>query len=814
MKRLLLCAIVAFFSTTTAWSQALELVVETVNSDIGVIADFDGDVDLTGYATYRVYVKYSSEEDFLTAVYGDSNFPTIIHGGNNFYQHPVGGLTAALVQSTLFPVYPALEYDSYVTVGMTGPADAGAGEASINTIGDPAANWAPVFDPGAGATGGDIVINTQTGGSWFPLFPDANAYAGADSLVLIGQFTTDTVLWGQVSVASFVGGSQGADTLQTFPFSSVPDAIFGCVDMDAVNYNSSATNDDGTCYYLCDYPGTMLVITGSSSSDVSCFGGADGSVSLSVTGGQGSLSYSDGVTNNATGVFSTQFAGEVTVTVTDNQGCTASETLTVSSPDALVLDATLSSPVSCNGLTDAVISGGATGGMGVLSYSLDEDFMVASAELNFEGVGPGLFTVYVQDENGCEANSPAILVENPAQFVLYASAVLGTNCPGSDDGNIVLNYYGGSGSSTTFSLDGIAYQETGNFLVSAGTYTGYGMDVNGCIDSVDSIVVATPSDFVAQTISTEPTCNGGADGSMTVEIQGGTGDLLYAYMGDTTLTWSMADLAAGVYTIGVLDENGCSGSLDVELAEPVAIALAGTVIDVLCNGDANGSVELAANGGDGDFVYMVEGGTFGPGTSFTDLAAGDYNFTVQDGASCATTEAITVGEPDALSIVVDVNDGASGSASDAVVDVTVSGGTMPYTYSWTGADAFTADTEDLADIAAGDYTLTVTDGNGCELVGDAVVVVSGVGELAHIVNIELFPNPNSGFFQVNVTGLAGERVVSKLVDATGRVISKEAWGALNGEASRNMDLSTTAAGLYFLHMQIGAQSRTLRVVKH
>ena len=814
MKRLLLSAIVAFFSTSIAWSQATEIVVETVATDIGILADFGGDVDLTGYSTYRLYVKYSSQEDFLTAVYGDSNFPTIIHGGDNFYQHPVGGLTSALIQPSLFAVYPALESDSYVTVGMTGPADVGAGEASINTIGDPAANWSPAFDPGAGAAGGDIVINTQTGGSWFPLFGDANAIAGADSLILIGQFTTDTVLWGQVSVATFVDGLQANDTLQTLPFSSIPDAVFGCSDMDATNYDASATNDDGTCVFACDYAGTLLSITASSADGVSCFGGNDGMVTISATGGQGGLSYSDGMSNNATGIFSTQISGEVTVTVTDNQGCTASETVTVNSPEDLVLNASLSSPVSCNGMADAVISGGATGGTGLLTYSLDQNFTDTSDVLNYEGIAPGLFTVYVQDENGCSANSPAIQVGNPAEFVLYSSAVVGTVCPGSDDGNIVLGYYGGSGSATTFSLDGIAYQDMGVFMVAAGTYTGYGMDVNGCVDMVDSIVVTTPSEFVAQSTLTEPTCYGGMNGGMVVEIQGGTGALMYAYMGDTTLSFSLDMIAAGVVNISVIDDSGCSGAVDVELTQPDAIALSADINDVLCNGDDNGSIVLSANGGDGLFVYSEEGGSFGPLSVFDTLSTGNYTFIVQDGAGCETTETYSVGTPDALGVSIDANDGASGDASDAVLDVTVTGGTMPYVYDWTGPDAFSSDQEDLADLAAGDYNLVVTDDNGCVLEDQAIVVVSGVGEFAHTVSIKLFPNPSSGMFSVLVNGLAGEQVVSQLVDAQGRIILEEAWGTLNGAASRNMDLTSAASGLYFLHMQIGETASVLRVVKH
>ncbi|MGB1618978.1 MAG: hypothetical protein ACPHBM_05095, partial [Flavobacteriales bacterium] len=155
MKRLLL-GVIAAFCSTLAYSQATEIVVETYAENIGMA----GTTDLTGYNTYRVYVKFSSPDDFLTAVYGDADFPTEIQGGNNFFHSAVGALTNEGYNPVVFPVVPDLEYDSFVTIGMTAPASSADGEQPINSIGDPLANWIPAFDPGAGMTGSDLVINT------------------------------------------------------------------------------------------------------------------------------------------------------------------------------------------------------------------------------------------------------------------------------------------------------------------------------------------------------------------------------------------------------------------------------------------------------------------------------------------------------------------------------------------------------------------------------------------------------------------------------------------------------------------------------
>jgi hypothetical protein len=818
MKRLLL-GVLAACCSTLAYSQATEIVVETYAENIGMT----GTTDLTGYNTYRVFVKFASDQDFLTAVYGDVDFPTKIQGGNNFFNSTLGTLNNESYNPVLFGSFPDLEYDSFITIGMDGPAVTDDGEAAINAVGDPSANWIPQFDPGGGATGSDIIIDTQTGGSWFPLYPNSNAYAGADSLVMIGQFTTDTTLYGVISIATFVGGVQSNDSLVTIPFSSVADAVFGCTDSNATNYDMGANEDNGSCVYSCDYPATQLMVTGTSSSSVSCSGYSDGFASVTVSGGQGSLTYSNGTSSNATGLFSGVVAGDLTITVTDNVGCSVEAMVSVDSPEVLNVMASLSDPISCNGESDAVLSGNSTGGTGVITYSLQAPidtgngglpFLENGTEtLLFENIGVGLYTVYAVDENGCLDNTPGISIDQPQPFSLYAQAIVPTNCPDSNDGIVVLNYFGGSGNSTVYSTDGISFDENTTFDLSPGTYTFYAQDVNGCLDTLMDVTVTTPPAFVAQEELSSPSCFGDMDGSITVEVQGGSSPISYVYAGDTLDMVSLDMVGAGVYAIEVVDNNGCSFDASVELAGPAEIIPSAVITDVLCSDSEDGVIDASATGGSGmGYIYSIDNGSFGPNSGFVGLSPGDYTITVQDDAECSGSTTFTVASPDAIVVTVDANDGANGTDSDGVIDITVEGGTPPYDYSWTGP-GYEGTDEDPTGVAAGDYDVTITDGNGCEFTSTTIVVVSGIEEMVRLIDLKLFPNPTNGDVTVSMEGLSGESVIAVLTDGLGREVSREDLGNLTGEFVHRLDLNAVEAGVYYLQMNVANAAQVLRIVK-
>jgi len=311
-----------------------------------------------------------------------------------------------------------------------------------------------------------------------------------------------------------------------------------------------------------------------------------------------------------------------------------------------------------------------------------------------------------------------------------------------------------------------------------------------------------------------PTCFGDSNGAITLEAQGGSLPLSYVYEGDTLDTFSLNMVEGGDYAIELLDANGCVYDASVTLTQPSQVDVNAVTIGVLCSGDENGSIVVEGTGGSGmGYTYDLDGAGFGPNGEYSGLAAGTYNVTVQDDAECSSTLEIPVPSPDAIDVVVDANAGTTGAEADGVIDITVTGGTEPFSINWEGPD-FTSEDEDISGVSAGDYTVTITDGNGCEFVSTTIVVVSGIEELISLIDVTLFPNPTRGMVEVQLTGLNGEAVTAILTDGLGREVSREELGSLTGTTIERMDLSSFESGVYFLQLQVANAVETLRVVKH
>jgi len=551
-----------------------------------------------------------------------------------------------------------------------------------------------------------------------------------------------------------------------------------------------------------------------------CPGVADGGVTVTASGGQlGVLFGLDGDDPAlAVGIFDGLAGGTYTVSAVDGAGCAASIHVEIVAPDPIVISASMTESVSCNGGSDAVISGSSSGGTGALAYSLSESFAESSADLNFTDLSPGLYTIYAMDENGCTAASGAISVANPPALSVSVSGgqngILDATCADSEDGVVVLITIGGSGTSAgmVFSTDGENFA-AGNILnIGGGTYTFYAMDVNGCVGSTaNEYTVGAPDPIVITGTASGILCNGDSNGAVSFSGEGGNGGLVFSFNGgengDVT---SFGDLTPGDYEVAATDVEGCMAAATFTVADIEAVAATATASAISCNGETDGSVELAATGGTGVFEYSADGVDFGATSFYDGLSAGTYTYYVQDSNGCAATAEATVEEPDALSVTgVITNDSGIG---DGALDITVAGGNGGYSFAWSGPDNYTSADEDLTGIVAGEYTVTVTDANGCS-VTETFGVPVGIGEYTFLQSIAVSPNPSMGLFNLNLEGAAGEDVVLSVYDAQARLVwtntLSQAWGSVRS----TIDLSGMATGVYQLELVANGSRQTVQLMK-
>ena len=303
MKHFLLLA-ACFMLVSSSYGQLVEIAVEPYVVHDGSIAELDG------MTTYHVYAVCTNPSDEISAVYGDATAPLSLTSTDGFYQNALGSNVGWTINPAFFGAFPAIEYDSWITLGVMNQNEV---TGQPNTVGMDVA-FAEF------AAGGDLVVNSENGGSWFTLFGDTQAQAGDDLKVLIAQLTAsnDAVITGNFNIQIFVNGSQSSsEQFEGIPFSSQEGAIFGCMDPDAVNYNPDATESGETCIYPCALELSVSEVTSNT-----CPGVADGEVAVTSTGGQlGVLFGIDGDTPSlAVGVFDDLLGGTYTVSAVDGAG--------------------------------------------------------------------------------------------------------------------------------------------------------------------------------------------------------------------------------------------------------------------------------------------------------------------------------------------------------------------------------------------------------------------------------------------------------------------------------------------------------------
>lgn len=466
----------------------------------------------------------------------------------------------------------------------------------------------------------------------------------------------------------------------------------GCTATDSVNITA---------------PNLTLAVSGT---DLSCFGANDGQAIAQVAGGAGSYTYlwSNNAVNPTT---SNLAAGTYTVTITDANGCSLTDSVTLSEPSAINLTLTPQA-VNCFGGSDGSISTITTGGTGGYTYTWST--VPPQTTPNITGLTAGTYTVTVTDATGCSQVDSIAVIQPSIPFQATISATM-PSCFGGSDGTATANATGGTPGPTGYSYLWSNAQTTRTATgLPAGSYSVTITDAGGCF-VVENISVQQPTPMISIIAQQPASCFGNSDGLAQVTVSGGTPDAngLYLYRWNTAppqLTRTAISLRGGqTYTVTVTDDNGCTLVDSIVVQQPAPVTTAPTYTMPSCNGGCDGFIDLTTSGGTGPYAYSWSTGQ--DSATALDLCAGTYFVTVTDANGCTTSQALSLSQPTAVATQVTTTDNVCFGDSAGTIRVLVAGGTPFYSFAWSNG---APDLPTQEGLGAGTYTLTVTDANGCE----------------------------------------------------------------------------------------------------
>ncbi|NNK53741.1 MAG: cadherin-like domain-containing protein, partial [Flavobacteriaceae bacterium] len=497
--------------------------------------------------------------------------------------------------------------------------------------------------------------------------------------------------------------------------------------------------------------------------DILCNGDSTGEIIVNATGGLPPYLYSlNGGTQQPSGTFSNLAAGVYTVGVEDSLGNTDSISVTLEEPEAISIQITKINATATGGCTNGQATATPSGGVPPYSYqwSASAGNQTTQTAINLPA---GTHTVIVEDANKCILEQGVVIdCVDDCDAVVNIDNIVNVLCTGDATGSATVSAssIANPTASYTFSwntvppqVDSGATSSTINNLA-AGVYTvSVTIDGTQCLPVEQSVTITEPSNALNVTAtSTDETGPTTGDGTATANATGGTPPYSYSWSPGGEITQTITGLSTGVYTVTVTDDNGCTAtaSTTVNPGSCRDLAANASSTPVSCNGGSDGTATVGVTGGLGPFSYSWSPG--GQTTqTITGIPAGVYTVTVTDEATlCTATATTTVNEPGPISSGIAVTNVLCFGDSSGSLDLTVTGGTPPYTFLWSpGGET----TEDLFNLSAGTYSVVITDANGCTMTDSATVMQPQEG-----VSLEITSQTDivcDGFGSVTVSASGG-----------------------------------------------------------
>jgi gliding motility-associated-like protein len=545
--------------------------------------------------------------------------------------------------------------------------------------------------------------------------------------------------------------------------------------------------------------------------NVSCLNDDDGSVWVkTITGGNGSYNYHwstlDGLITGPdnTNRLDNITAGTYYLLTTDLHNCPVQDTVTLTEPAGISVSSykLSSSPdnlfnIACSGNMTGSIELTIAGGSGNYNYSWSGPGTFSANAKDIFNLGAGTYSATITDQ----ANTTCIMLPVPT-YILTEPAPLSISAikSVSGDGAYNINCHDGTGSIditvtggsvgtyiytwSTADGSGIVPGLEDQTALTAGTYHLVVKDANNCSLPID-VILTEPTGMAANLIPTHVTCNppGFNNGAINLTVTGGIGPYTYSWSNGAT-TKDISGLTANTYSVTVRDANNCPLTSSVTVNPPPPVQYTKILSDyngynISCKGRTDGSVNITTTSGLAPFIFdwqKVSGGFSETTEDISGLSAGQYNLKITDSNLCEATETIDITEPGKLSMAFTLSSSTAGGfnincagANTGSIDIDPVNEVNNVTYLW--SDGNTSKTR--LNIPAGDYSIIITDANGCPADSSVTLTEPLPLKLEFTVSQPWCPDKPDGSISLTASGgVVGTDYIYKWSDnSTGRDIT-------------------------------------------
>lgn len=441
----------------------------------------------------------------------------------------------------------------------------------------------------------------------------------------------------------------------------------------------------------------------------SCNGTATGSISVSGKGGTAPYTYRiNGGTFGTTGTFASLPAGVHTVTIRDASLCTKDVLFSVGEPAKLAVSSLVLTPALCKGSSNGAALIAASGGTAPFQYRIDGGSFTTSA--TFSGLAAGTHTIVIRDTMLCTTDTSFTITE-PEVIRIQSLELRSPLCKGGMSGVLTVMAVGGT-VPYVYSVDGGPFGTSGVLsALGAGVHTVRVRDTNLC--TRDTTITLSEPDSVAAVLSLKKaSCDGVADGAVTITANGGITPYQYALNGGAYgSSPAFTGLSRGAYVITVKDSNNCTRSYNTAIEDSIELKADLTTTAVSCFGWVNGSITVIPLNGKSPYTFAIATGGFRSSPTFMAISAGTYLMRMKDANGCMYSGFATVLQPDPIGVTVISTAPLCTGKGDGSLEITGAGGSSPYLYSIDGTTFGTAGL--FSKLSPGTYTLSVKDAQGC-----------------------------------------------------------------------------------------------------